>query len=176
MREALTLTLIRDARPRSCAAISTSTRVTPPPHYSYDIRRGAVRHKELTIEHYSKTTMESDTFTATQYNTSDPTSFAHTSARERWPIIITQGIDDVHKSTSASSDEQTVREGKHIISELAKLKYELQHDRELTPIPDDGEADVEAYNKELAARENPKWHNVPWLYAECYLYRYGLSV
>lgn len=120
--------------------------------------------------------MESDTFAATQYNTSDPTSFAHTSARERWPIIITQGIDDVHKSTSASSDDQTVKEGKHIISELAKLKYELQHDRELTPIPDDGETDVEAYNKELAARENPKWHNVPWLYAECYLYRYGLSI
>ena len=54
--------------------------------------------------------MESDTFTATQYNTSDPTSFAHTSARERWPIIITQGIDDVHKSTSASSDDKTVKE------------------------------------------------------------------
>jgi hypothetical protein len=172
VREALQF-LIVDARPRFCAA---STRVTPPPHYSYDIRRGEVRHSELTIEHYSKTTMESDTFTATQYNTSDPTSFAHTSARERWPIIITQGIDDVHKSTSASSDDQTVKEGKQIISELAKLKYELQHDRELTPIPDDGEADVEAYNKELAARENPKWHNVPWLYAECYLYRYGLPV
>jgi len=59
------------------------------------------------------------------------------------------------------------------VSELAKLKYELQHDRELTPIPDDGERDVEAYNKELAARGNPKWHSVPWLYAECYLYRYA---
>jgi hypothetical protein len=45
--------------------------------------------------------MEFDTFTAPQYATSDPASFAHTSARERWPIIITQGIDDVHKSTWA---------------------------------------------------------------------------
>ncbi|KAF1351701.1 DUF89-domain-containing protein [Lizonia empirigonia] len=115
--------------------------------------------------------MEYDTFTATQYDTSDPTSFAHTSARERWPIIITQGIDDVHRSTGASKDEETVKEGKQIVSELARLKYELQHDRELTPIPDDGEADVEAYNKELAARGNPKWHSVPWLYSECYLYR-----
>lgn len=120
--------------------------------------------------------MEYDTFTATQYSTSDPTSFAHTSARERWPIIITQGIDDVHKSTSASKDEETVREGKRVVSELARLKYELQHDRELTPIPDDGEADVEAYNKELAARGNPKWHEVAWLYAECYLYRYAQSL
>ncbi|KAF9696584.1 hypothetical protein EKO04_005208 [Ascochyta lentis] len=115
--------------------------------------------------------MEYDTFTATQYNTSDATSFAHTSARERWPIIITQGIDDVHKSTWASEDEETVKEGKQVVADLAKLKYELQHDRELTPIPDDGETDVAAYNEELAARGNPKWHSVPWLYAECYLYR-----
>lgn len=115
--------------------------------------------------------MELDTFTAPQYATSDPASFAHTSARERWPIIITQGIDDVHKSTWASTDDATVKEGKEIVSELARLKYELQHDRELSPIPDDGEADVKAYNEELAARGSPKWHSVPWLYAECYLYR-----
>jgi hypothetical protein len=67
----------------------------------------------------------------------------------------------------------TQSEGKEIVSELAKLKYELQHDRELTPIPDDGERDVEAYNQELAARGPSKWHSVPWLYAECYLYRYA---
>jgi hypothetical protein len=109
-----------------------------------------------------------------QYSTSDATSFAHTSARERWPIIITQGIDDVHRSTHSVQDEETQSEGKWIVSELAKLKYELQHDRELTAIPNDGEKDVEAYNKELAARGNPKWHSVPWLYSECYLYRYAM--
>jgi hypothetical protein len=111
--------------------------------------------------------------TTAQYNTSDATSFAHTSARERWPIIITQGIDDVHRSTHTAQDEETQNEGKWIVAELAKLKYELQHDRELTPIPDDGERDVEAYNAELAARGPSKWHSVPWLYAECYLYRYA---
>lgn len=120
--------------------------------------------------------MEHDTFTATQYNTSDPASFAHTSARERWPIILTQGIDDVHKSTWASSDEATVTEGKRIVSELAKLKYELQHDRDMQPIPDDGEADVAAYNQELAARGGLKWHSAPWLYAECHLYRRIASI
>ncbi|KAJ4367005.1 Hairy/enhancer-of-split with YRPW motif protein 2 [Neocucurbitaria cava] len=115
--------------------------------------------------------MEYDTFSASQYKTSDATSFAHTSARERWPIIITQGIDDVHRSLHGTQDEQTLSEGKHIVSELAKLKYEVQHDRVLTPIPDDGESDVAAYNSELAARGSPKWHSVPWLYSECYLYR-----
>ncbi|KAH6622019.1 hypothetical protein C7974DRAFT_435095 [Boeremia exigua] len=120
--------------------------------------------------------MEYDTFTPTQYNTSDPASFAHTSARERWPIILTQGIDDVHKSTMASNDEETVKEGKQVVSELAKLKYELQHDREVTPIPDDGESDFEAYNQELAARGGLKWHSAPWLYAECHLYRRIASI
>lgn len=66
-------------------------------------------------------------------------------------------------------------EGKQIVAELAKLKYEVQHDRELTPIPDDGERDVHAYNEELAARGSSKWHSVPWLYAECYLYRYDVA-
>ncbi|RYN23200.1 Protein-glutamate O-methyltransferase [Alternaria arborescens] len=115
--------------------------------------------------------MEFDTFPAQQYSTSDATSFAHTSARSRWPIIITQGIDDVHRSLHDTKDEAAITEGKWVVAELAKLKYELQHDRELTPIPHDGERDVDAYNKELAARGNPKWHNVPWLYSECYLYR-----
>ncbi|KAF2273810.1 DUF89-domain-containing protein [Westerdykella ornata] len=106
-----------------------------------------------------------------QYSTGDATSFAYVSARERWPVIITQGIDDVHRSIWASEDEELIREGKWIVSELARLKYELQHDRKLSPIPDDGEGDIAAYNKELEALGNPKWHFVPWLYSECYLYR-----
>jgi damage-control phosphatase, subfamily III len=69
-------------------------------------------------------------------------------------------------------DEEAAKEGKWVVSELARLKYELQHDRELTPIPDDGESDVAYYNTELEALNKPKWHSVPWLYSECYLYRY----
>ncbi|KAF2200606.1 DUF89-domain-containing protein [Delitschia confertaspora ATCC 74209] len=114
--------------------------------------------------------MEYDTKTP-QYKTSDPTSFAYVSARERWPVIITQGIDDVHRSTWQTKDEETVKEGKWIVSELAKLKYELQHDRQLSPLLDDGEPDILGYNKELEALGNPKWHSVPWLFSECYLYR-----
>lgn len=63
--------------------------------------------------------------------TSDKTSFAYISARDRWPVILTGAIDDVHRAVSeASGDKKT--EGKRIIEELAKLKYELQHDRKLT--------------------------------------------
>ncbi|KAJ5628656.1 hypothetical protein N7490_010884 [Penicillium lividum] len=106
-----------------------------------------------------------------QYLTSDPSSFASTSANERWPVIITSAIDDLHRTVIAVNDEEKEKEGKSIIENLAKLKYELQHNRQLTPIEDDGHPDIASYNKELEQRGNPVWHDVPWLYSECYLYR-----
>lgn len=39
------------------------------------------------------------------------------------------------------------------------------------PLPDDGNADIAGYNKELEQRGNPSWHNVTWLFSECYMYR-----
>ncbi|OCK79675.1 DUF89-domain-containing protein [Lepidopterella palustris CBS 459.81] len=114
--------------------------------------------------------MEFDTKTP-PYSTSDTSSFAYISARDRWPVIITQGIDDVHRETMTATDPEVVNEGKQIIAELTKLKYELQHDRPMTLIPDDGYADIKEYNQELEALGNPKWFGVPWLFAECYLYR-----
>ena len=40
------------------------------------------------------------------------------------------------------------------------------------PLPRDGGKDIDYYNQELSALPKPtKWFNVPWLYAECYLYR-----
>jgi uncharacterized protein with ATP-grasp and redox domains len=116
--------------------------------------------------------MEHDTSAAT-YITSDPTSFAFTSARERWPAILTGAIDDVHRTISSlSSDrESDIKEGKSIVEKLATLSYELQHNRKLMPLLDDGQADIAGYNAELEKRGAPKWHDVQWLYAECYLYR-----
>lgn len=49
-----------------------------------------------------------------------------------------------------------------------RRKYRLTRIR---PLEDDGEPDIENYNTELEARGNPTWHNVQWLYSECYLYR-----
>ncbi|KAI9875745.1 MAG: hypothetical protein M1830_008055 [Pleopsidium flavum] len=115
--------------------------------------------------------MDNDTPTS-PYKTSDTTSFAYVSARDRWPVIVTGAIDDVHRATADKKDKNAQEEGKRIVEGLAKLKYELQHDRQLTPVPDDGQPDVAAYNEELQSLGPPKWFDVPWLYAECYLYRY----
>ena len=40
-----------------------------------------------------------------------------------------------------------------------------------SPLVDDGKPDVQAYNDELEALGTPTWFSMPWLYAECYLYR-----
>ncbi|KAF2151136.1 DUF89 domain-containing protein [Myriangium duriaei CBS 260.36] len=119
--------------------------------------------------------MEHDTKQA-QWSTADQNSFAHTSARDRWPIILTQAIDDVHKAVSRNEDLAAQTEGKSLISQLAALKYELQHNRTLSPLPDDGRPDIAGYNAELAARSPLNWFDAPWLFSECYLYRRMASI
>ncbi|KAI8951213.1 hypothetical protein F4801DRAFT_589895 [Xylaria longipes] len=114
--------------------------------------------------------MEHDTKTP-PYLTSDKTSFAYISARDRWPIIVTGAIDDTYRSVAQCDDAEKCDEGKKIVEELARLKYEMQHDRRLIPIRDDGHPDVALYNRELEALGTPTWFAVPWLYCECYLYR-----
>lgn len=118
-----------------------------------------------------------------KYNNSDALSFAYPSVRDRWPAIITQIIDDVHRTISELPSELNDRipEGKTILSSLAALKHEMQHNRVLTPLDDDGFDDIKLYNDELQQRteadldgpkgEVPKWHNSEWLYSECYMYR-----
>ena len=41
-------------------------------------------------------------------------------------------IDDVHRAIMVCQDGEKSNEGKIIVKELGKLKYELQHDRQLT--------------------------------------------
>ncbi len=94
------------------------------------------------------------TWNPAQYSTRDPNSFAWPTARERWPIIVvsytgfcstesnqanmirskhqTGAIDDAYRSVAETEDAEKREEGKKIVEELAKLKYEIQHDRALT--------------------------------------------
>lgn len=81
----------------------------------------------------------------------------------------------MHRTISSlSPDSPRLSPGKHIVAALAALKYEIQHDRALTPLPSNpgsSLASVDAYNAELAALGSPTWFNCPWLFAECYMYR-----
>ena len=44
----------------------------------------------------------------------------------------TQAIDDAYRIVSNCDDAEKRDEGKKIVEELARLKYEVQHDRALT--------------------------------------------
>ncbi|KAF3356702.1 hypothetical protein VdG1_03639 [Verticillium dahliae VDG1] len=105
------------------------------------------------------------------YSTGEKRSFGWVTARERWPVIITQAIDDLYRSVSDSEEGEKKTEGKAVTEKIARLKYEVQHDRPLTPIDDDGEPDVKLYNDELASLGEPTWLDTPWLFCECYLFR-----
>jgi len=86
--------------------------------------------------------------------------------------IQTGAVDDVYRTISQTDDAEKQAEGKKIVEQLGALKYEVEHDRPLTPIVDDGySAEVAAYNKEIEQLGNPSWHAVPWLFSECYMYR-----
>lgn len=44
----------------------------------------------------------------------------------------TQAIDDIYRTVSQIDDAEKQAEGKQIVEKIAKLKYEVQHDRPLT--------------------------------------------
>lgn len=45
-----------------------------------------------------------------------------------------------------------------------------------SPLDDDGHPDIALYNKELEERGNPNWHDVAWLYSECYLCKHKAPI
>ncbi|KAG8531402.1 uncharacterized protein KY384_003031 [Bacidia gigantensis] len=83
----------------------------------------------------------------------------------------TAAIDNLHRSVGIVLDVFRANEGKQIIRSLSELKYELQHNRPLTPLQDDGGPDIADYNNHLAALRLPRWIDAPYLFTECYLYR-----
>jgi hypothetical protein len=113
-------------------------------------------------------------------------SFSYETVLKRWPVILTGVIDRLHRinhdlTIEAKGDptlktflEEKVLEGREIIAKISQLKYQMGGDKQLQPISEDNEANVEIYNSELRRLSQNKqdtWYTAPWLYAECYLYR-----
>jgi hypothetical protein len=72
--------------------------------------------------------------------------------------------------------QEGVEELKAIVGRLAKLRNELQTDKPLIPLIDDGLDDVPIWNRYLqewteSKGSPPSWFCDPWLYVECYMYR-----
>jgi len=107
---------------------------------------------------------------------------------KRWPIIITQIIDQLYRSNhelslqsqrgSSTKEIEKINakilEAKGIIEKISKLKYQMGRNHKLEPIIVNNEANVDSYNSELvrlARTGKNTWFTAPWLFAECYLYR-----
>lgn len=124
------------------------------------------------------------------YDPTDTSGFSYDTVVKRWPIILTNIIDHVHRLLhDMTLEAQQVRnldvskaeelskkttEGQEIISEISRLKYRMARDHDLENIPQDGDILVAEYNAELESLKQTSrntWFKAPWLYAECYLYR-----
>jgi hypothetical protein len=88
--------------------------------------------------------------------TSDPGSFAHFTIAERKPRVIRQVIEDNDYPPD-------------IVQELEALSRELTG-QPIHPLREQA-PDVAQWNRELAAYDGRTWLEVPWYFAEAYLYR-----
>lgn len=70
------------------------------------------------------------------YYISQDTAFGHTLVRRQWPLITSQAIDNVNASIAlldATRDAAKVNEGKQLIQQLEKLKYEVENNKSYLP-------------------------------------------
>lgn len=106
-------------------------------------------------------------------NSGDPESFAYSTARERWPKILSSAIDEIASTISGHNglSKEDVEAGRAIQAKLTSLKTSMLGNAVLEPIPRDGRPDTEAYNEEFKTFKDLKWLAAPWLYTECYMYR-----
>jgi damage-control phosphatase, subfamily III len=94
----------------------------------------------------------------------------------RLPVIITQIIDQLSRDKDeigVTLGAEAKEESKVVAGKLSKLKYELQTNKNFTPITGD-RPDVASWNQfieELEKSEANAYFSAVWLYAECYLYR-----
>jgi hypothetical protein len=109
------------------------------------------------------------------YNLNDPTSFAFSTARERWPKIISQTKIDVSTHLQDSQDSELIQQGNSIIEQIEHILSEFHNDGTIRRFTDEEIAfipSLESYNEELdKLNKQPSWLNGPWLLLECYLYR-----
>ncbi|KAG8527209.1 uncharacterized protein KY384_008639 [Bacidia gigantensis] len=108
-------------------------------------------------------------------STGDPSSFAHQTARTRWPKILNNIIDEIDGNLVPSNhlNDKEVAAAQKIKTQVTDLKTALASNAILPPLPTSlGHLDIEIYNAELASfSQPPTWQNAPWLFTECYLYR-----
>ncbi|KAI9362055.1 hypothetical protein DFJ73DRAFT_10522 [Zopfochytrium polystomum] len=121
--------------------------------------------------------------------------FAFPTVSQRWPVIITAVIDDIHRTTKEvpvseptsnldTSDHE--KQAATIISKLSTMKYDIEHGKPISPLNDGfiwavdtlgntirlEDPSTKSWNAVLES-EFPgcSYYSASWLFAECYMYR-----
>ncbi|VDN53914.1 unnamed protein product [Dracunculus medinensis] len=105
-------------------------------------------------------------------------TFVYNTIHERWPIILTKVIDQVHRYRQihvAVYREEGYRDMENVIAELTELHDSMTCDKPLVDFNDDLD-NVELWNNLLykLRKENKgelSWYRLSWLFIECYVYR-----
>lgn len=115
---------------------------------------------------------------------------AEQTAETRWAKIIQGTVENIGETAAAEGvDDQKRVESIAIQIALKDIKKNIEQNKALTyvpllqepksrdsrrlrPLQDDGKPDIQEWNKQLAAIGECSWVNCPWLFGECYMYRY----
>lgn len=114
------------------------------------------------------------------YYNNDTHSFGFSTARSRWPKIIITAIEDVKLeiSNNSSSNSSKSIQGSKIVSALENLEKSLLNNEIIKPFNKHNIPCLDSYDETLLkfSKENDgkpiDWLTGPWLFIECYLYRY----
>ncbi|CAI2352472.1 unnamed protein product [Caenorhabditis sp. 36 PRJEB53466] len=110
-------------------------------------------------------------------------SFAYRTVRDRWPQIITKLVNDLSTNKRAIIEmygPEADEDVRAILEKFSRLRYRIMTDKSLDTL-NDNEDDVHEWNEFLLnnrTREIPDdveqltWFGGPWLFVECFLYRY----
>ncbi|CED85591.1 Uncharacterized conserved protein [Phaffia rhodozyma] len=102
-------------------------------------------------------------------------TFARATVITRWPVIIKDTRQSfLNASLTTHTSTLAVSQVKTIVDKTDDLLEEITSNSEFHPLVDDGEPNVGIYNEEVERlkKEGKKtWHQLPWLWAECFLYR-----
>lgn len=94
-------------------------------------------------------------------------------ARNKWPALVNdtrQEIESTLEKVSFCCSEAQA-DGFSILRKLKELRAEILENRLIPQLITELGSDIGDYNTELKLLGPVSWHNSPWLFTECYLFR-----
>ncbi|KAH6670894.1 hypothetical protein F5X68DRAFT_194396 [Plectosphaerella plurivora] len=105
------------------------------------------------------------------YSTGDTSCFGFTTARSRWPSILTGVIEDLQRSIADLKDGDKKADGLRLVAEVQDLRDDVVRDSIIKPLTAN-DSIASSYNDELAQRSPLTWLNSPWMFTECFMFKW----